>query len=63
MNFIIMFKCKITIAIPMEYVNLGKTGLKISRIGLGAWQFGGDAWGPYEYGIARRLLVRLWSLV
>ncbi|ADN50590.1 aldo/keto reductase [Vulcanisaeta distributa] len=40
----------------MEYINLGKTSLKISRIGLGAWQFGGDAWGPYEYGIAKEVI-------
>ncbi len=29
----------------MEYVRLGRTGLKVSRIGLGAWQFS-EAWGP-----------------
>jgi aryl-alcohol dehydrogenase-like predicted oxidoreductase len=29
----------------MEYVNLGKSGLKVSIIGLGAWQASGKAWG------------------
>lgn len=29
----------------MEYVSLGKTGLKVSAIGLGAWQFGDADWG------------------
>ncbi|WP_291764808.1 aldo/keto reductase [Caldivirga sp. UBA161] len=42
----------------MEYVSLGKTGLKISLIGLGAWQFGGDAWGPYEYHVAKTVISK-----
>lgn len=29
----------------MEYVNLGKSGLKVSVIGLGTWQFGSRGWG------------------
>lgn len=29
----------------MEYVNLGKSGIKVSIIGLGAWQASGKAWG------------------
>lgn len=32
----------------MEYRTLGKTGLKVSEIGFGAWAIGGDAWGPVE---------------
>ena len=28
----------------MHYRNLGRTGLKISVIGVGTWQFGGE-WG------------------
>ncbi|MEM4312353.1 MAG: aldo/keto reductase [Nitrososphaerales archaeon] len=29
----------------MDYIELGKTGLKVSPIGLGTWQFGSKAWG------------------
>ncbi|NHV07412.1 MAG: aldo/keto reductase [Thaumarchaeota archaeon] len=29
----------------MEYVNLGKSGIKVSIIGLGAWQASGKTWG------------------
>lgn len=29
----------------MEQVELGRSGLKVSRIGLGMWQAGGPAWG------------------
>lgn len=29
----------------MEYIELGKTGIKISVIGLGAWQWGSREWG------------------
>ncbi|MFP3073674.1 MAG: aldo/keto reductase [Caldivirga sp.] len=42
----------------MEYVSLGRTGLKVSIIGLGAWQFGGDAWGPYEYQTAKAVIAK-----
>src|SRR4051812_47258796 len=31
----------------MEYVELGQTGLRVSRICFGTWQFGGD-WGAVE---------------
>lgn len=41
----------------MEYVNLGKTGVKISRIGLGAWQFS-EAWGVTEYDQAKAIVKR-----
>jgi len=37
---------------------LGRTGLKVSIIGLGAWQFGGDAWGPYEYQTAKAVIAK-----
>jgi aryl-alcohol dehydrogenase-like predicted oxidoreductase len=32
----------------MEYRYLGRTGLRVSEIGFGAWAIGGDAWGPVE---------------
>jgi myo-inositol catabolism protein IolS len=32
----------------MEYRTLGKSGLKVSEIGFGAWAIGGDAWGPVD---------------
>ncbi len=40
----------------MEYVTLGRSGLKVSRIGLGAWQFGAREWGwGRDYGKADAL--------
>lgn len=41
----------------MEYVTLGKTGEKVSRIGLGAWQFS-EAWGVTEYERAKAVVSR-----
>ncbi|ESU72078.1 oxidoreductase [Geobacillus thermopakistaniensis] len=32
----------------MEYRTLGKSGIKVSEIGFGAWAIGGDAWGPVD---------------
>lgn len=32
----------------MEYRDLGRTGLKVSVIGYGAWAVGGDMWGPQD---------------
>ncbi len=32
----------------MEYRDLGRTGLKVSVIGFGAWAVGGDMWGPQD---------------
>src|SRR5260221_12559837 len=32
---------------PMEYTQFGRTGLHVSRISYGTWQFGGD-WGRVE---------------
>src|SRR3954453_18116046 len=29
----------------MDYVTLGRTGLRVSRLAFGTWQLGGD-WGP-----------------
>jgi aryl-alcohol dehydrogenase-like predicted oxidoreductase len=39
----------------MEYTNLGKTSLKVSRIGLGAWQFS-ESWGLTEYQEAKKII-------
>ena len=33
--------------ITMEYVNLGKSGLKVSRLGLGCMSFGTSQWRPW----------------
>ncbi len=41
----------------MEYTELGRTGLRVSRIGLGAWQFT-EAWGLTEYAKAREVVKR-----
>ncbi len=41
----------------MEYTELGRTGLRVSRIGLGAWQFT-EAWGLTEYTKAREVVKR-----
>ena len=29
----------------IEYIKLGTSDLQVSRIGLGTWQFGSEAWG------------------
>lgn len=34
----------------MEYVNLGRTGLKVSRLGLGCMTFGSSEWAPWVLG-------------
>ncbi len=41
----------------MEYVSLADTGLRVSRIGLGTWQFS-DAWGVKNYDTAKRLIEK-----
>ncbi|MCS7110922.1 MAG: aldo/keto reductase [Ignisphaera sp.] len=41
----------------MEYTNLGKTREKVSRIGLGAWQFS-EAWGVTEYMQAKSVVSK-----
>lgn len=32
----------------MDYRTLGKTGMKVSTIGFGAWAIGGNMWGPQD---------------
>ncbi|MEB3859672.1 MAG: aldo/keto reductase [Desulfurococcales archaeon] len=39
----------------MEFASLGSTGLKVSRIGLGVWQFS-EAWGVTDYSLARDIV-------
>jgi len=45
----------------MEYTTLGKTGLKISRVGIGTWQFSHD-WGVLEYEKAKAVIHRALEL-
>ncbi len=32
----------------MEYRTVGKTGIRVSEIGLGTWELSGDVWGPKD---------------
>jgi len=41
----------------VEYISLGRTGLRVSRIGLGAWQFT-EAWGLTDYRAAKAVIER-----
>lgn len=45
----------------MEYTTLGKTGERISRLGLGAWQFS-EAWGVTEYSQAKAIVAKATEL-
>ena len=45
----------------MEYTSLGSTDVRISRIGLGTWQFS-DAWGVKEYERAKSIISRALEL-
>ncbi len=40
----------------MEYKTLGKTNLKVSAIGFGAWAIGGNMWGPQDDNDSNRAL-------
>ena len=37
----------------MEYRVLGRSGIRVSEIGFGAWAIGGDAWGPVDDATSR----------
>ncbi len=39
----------------MEYTTLGSTGIKVSRIGLGTWQFS-QTWGMTDYETAKKII-------
>ncbi|MDM7274607.1 MAG: aldo/keto reductase [Thermoprotei archaeon] len=41
----------------MEYTNLGGTEVKVSRVGLGAWQFS-DVWGVKDYDVAKSIIAK-----
>ena len=41
----------------MEYTRLGCTGLRVSRIGRGAWQFS-QSWGVTDFGLAKSIVAR-----
>lgn len=45
----------------MEYTKLGWTDLKISRIGLGTWQFS-EAWGVTDYEKAKAIIAKAYEL-
>ncbi|MCX8196556.1 MAG: aldo/keto reductase [Acidilobaceae archaeon] len=41
----------------MEYTELGSTGLKVSRIALGAWQFT-ETWGVKDYALVKEIVAK-----
>ncbi len=45
----------------MEYTSLGSTDIRISRIGLGTWQFS-DAWGVKDYERAKSIISKALEL-
>lgn len=47
--------------IKMEYINLGKTNLKISRLGIGTWAIGGFGWGKVNDNDSIAALRRAWE--
>lgn len=46
----------------MIYQILGKSGLKVSEVGFGAWGIGGKGWGGCKEEDARAALERAWEL-
>jgi aryl-alcohol dehydrogenase-like predicted oxidoreductase len=45
------------VVLDLEYTYLGSTDVRISRVGLGTWQFS-DAWGVKDYERARSIIAR-----
>ena len=47
----------------MEYVNLGRTGVKVSRVCLGCMTYGSPAWRPWvlDEDAARPFFRRAWE--
>jgi len=43
--------------IILEYIVLGKSGLKVSRIGLGSWQFGPEPWGLTNKDAIKKIII------
>ncbi|MEM0369168.1 MAG: aldo/keto reductase [Pyrobaculum sp.] len=46
----------------MEIIKLGRSDMKVSRIGLGVWQFSGDAWGQISYEQAKTIVQKAFEL-
>jgi len=46
----------------MEYRTLGRTGLKVSAVGFGAWAIGGSMWGPQDDQVALDAIRKAWDL-
>ena len=47
--------------VKVEYTELGATGIKVSRIGLGAWQFS-QSWGLTDYEKAKAVIAKALDL-
>ena len=46
----------------MRYRRLGRSGLRVSEVGFGAWQFSGDAWGEVRAEEAERTVEKALEL-
>lgn len=46
----------------MQYRTLGRTGLRVSAVGYGAWAIGGNMWGPQDDKDALAAISRAWDL-
>jgi len=46
----------------MQYRVFGKTGIRVSEVGFGAWAIGGDAWGPVQDEQSARAMERALEL-